>query len=82
MQNKTRSLLQELEAIGNNRDVTHVMESRGHNIITSAINLLEMISRHYTAEQAAVLEKKLLNAIRSRDQGKFTKSLRKSPREK
>jgi hypothetical protein len=78
MQKQTRSLLQELEAIGNNRDTSHVIESRAHNIITSAINLLEMINRHYPAEQAQVLERKLLGAIKARDQGKFSKSIKKN----
>lgn len=78
MQKQTRSLLQELEAIGNQRDTNHIIESRGHNIITSAINLLEMINRHYTPVQAAVLERKLLHAIKSKDQTKFAKSLRKN----
>ena len=78
MQKQTRSLLQELEAIGNNRDTSHVIESRAHNIITSAINLLEMIGRNYPEEQAQILERKLLGAIKSRDQGKFAKSLKKN----
>ena len=78
MQKQTRSLLQELEAIGNNRDTTHVIESRAHNIITSAINLLEMIGRNYPEEQAQILERKLLGAIKSRDQAKFAKSLKKN----
>lgn len=77
MQRKTRSLLEELEAIGNNRDSSHVIESRAHNIITSAINLLEMINKHYEPEKAQILEKKLLSAIKSRDQSRFSKSLRK-----
>lgn len=77
MQRKTRSLLEELEAIGNNRDAAHVIESRAHNIITSAINLLEMINKQYDPEKAQILEKKLLNAIRARDQSKFSKSIRK-----
>lgn len=77
MQKQTRSLLEELDAIGNNRDTTHLIESRGHNIITSAINLIEMINRHYSPEQAAILERKLLGAIKSRDQTKFAKSLKK-----
>ena len=81
MQKQTRSLLQELEAIGNNRDTSHVIESRAHNIITSAINLLEMINKNYTVEQAQVLERKLLSAIKARDQGKFSKSLRKNSSE-
>jgi hypothetical protein len=77
MQRKTRSLLEELEALGQNRDSKHVIESRAQHIITSAINLLEMIGKHYDAEKAQVLEKKLLNAIKSRDQSKFSKSIRK-----
>jgi hypothetical protein len=78
MQKQTRSLLQELEAIGNNRDTSHIIESRAHNIITSAINLLEMINRNFPEEQAQILERKLLGAIKSRDQGKFSKSLKKN----
>jgi hypothetical protein len=78
MQKQTRSLLQELEALGNNRDTSHVIESRAHNIITSAINLLEMINRNYPKEQAEILERKLLGAIKSRDQGKFSKSIKKN----
>jgi hypothetical protein len=79
MQKQTRSLLQELEALGNNRDTSHIIESRAHNIITSAINLLELINKHYPEEQAQVLERKLLSAIKSKDQQRFSKSLRKKP---
>jgi hypothetical protein len=78
MQRKTRSLLEELEALGENRDAKYLIESRAHNIITSAINLLEMINKHYDPEKASILERKLLNAIKSRDQGRFSKSLRKN----
>jgi hypothetical protein len=78
MQKKTRSLLEELEIVGNNRDTKHIIESRAHNIITSAINLLEMINKHYDTEKAAVLERKLLNAIKSRDQDRFSRSIRRS----
>ena len=77
MQKKTRSLLEELEAIGNNRDTKHVIESRASNIITSAINLLEMINKHYDSEKAQILERKLLSAIKSRDQARFSKSIKK-----
>jgi len=78
MQKQTRSLLQELEALSTNRDTSHLIESRAHNIITSAINLLEMIKKHYDPEKAQILEKKLLLAIKSRDQSRFSKSLNKS----
>ena len=79
MQRQTRSLLKELEALGSNRDTSHVIESRAHNIITSAINLVELINKHYPEEQALLLEKKLLSAIKRKDQSKFSKSLRKKP---
>lgn len=78
MQKKTRSLLEELELIGNNRDMTHVIESRAHNIITSAINLIELINKHYDANTSELLEKKLLSAIKGRDQNRFAKSIRKN----
>jgi hypothetical protein len=78
MQKQTRSLLEELEAIGNNRDMTHVIESRAHNIITSAINLIELISKHYDKNTSEILERKLLSAIKGRDQARFSKSIRKN----
>lgn len=78
MQKRTRSLLEELEAIGNNRDSAHLIENRAHNIITSAINLLELINRHYDKDKAEILERKLLSAIKSRDQSRFTKVLKKN----
>ena len=78
MQRKTKSLLEELEALGSNRDKSHIIESRGHNIITSAINLIEMINKCYSPEQAETLEKKLLSAIKNKDQTRFSRSLRKN----
>jgi len=78
MQKKTRSLLEELEAIGSNRDINHVIESRAHNIIMSAINLLELINKQYDKDKAELLEKKLLSSIKYKDQHRFGKSLRKS----
>ena len=78
MQKKTRSLLEELEAIGNNRDMSHVIESRAHNIITSAINLIELINRQYDSEKAQILERKLLLAIKSKDQNRFSKSIKRT----
>jgi hypothetical protein len=70
--------LQELEELGNNRDASHVIESRASNIITSAIHLLEMIQKHYPEEQAQILERKLLSSIKSRDKDRFSKSIKKN----
>jgi hypothetical protein len=77
MQKRTKSLLEELESIGSNRDMNHVIESRAHNVITSAINLIELMNRHYSVEKAELLEKKLLSAIKGKDSRRFAKSLRK-----
>ena len=77
MQKRTRSLLEELEAIGNNRDMNHVIENRAINVISSAINLIELMNRHYDPTKAELLEKRLLSAIKNKDQRKFSKSLRK-----
>lgn len=77
MQKKTRSLLEELQAFGDTRDINNVIENRASNIITSAIHLIELMQKHYSSEKAELLEKKLLSAIKSKDQARFTKSLRK-----
>ena len=78
MQKKTRSLLEELDAMYIDRDQRHVIENRASNIIASAIRLLEEIEGSYTAEQAENLTRKLLNAIRLKDTEKFTRTVRKT----
>jgi hypothetical protein len=77
MQKRTRSLLEELESIGNDRDINHVIESRATNVISSAINLLELIKRHYSKEKAEILERKLLSSIKNKDTQRFSKSIKK-----
>jgi hypothetical protein len=78
MQKKTRSLLEELDAMYIERDQRHVIENRASNIITSAIRLLEEIEGNYSPEQADNLTRKLLNAIRLKDPEKFTRTVRKT----
>lgn len=78
MKRQTRSLLEELESIGKTHDTRHIIENRANNIISSAIHLMEVIERNFSSEQAAILEKKLLIAIKNRDQSKFSRSLKRS----
>jgi hypothetical protein len=78
MQKKTRSLLEELDALYIERDNRHVIENRASNVIASAIRLLEQIDQTYSPEQAENLKRKLLNAINHRDPAKFTRSVRKT----
>ena len=77
MQKKTKSLLEELQSFGDTRDINNIIENRASNIITSAINLIELMQKNYPSDKAELLEKKLLSAIKSKDQDRFTKSLRK-----
>jgi ABC-type protease/lipase transport system fused ATPase/permease subunit len=78
MQKRTRSLLEELDSMYIERERDLVIESRAANIIAGAINLLEQIDASYTQEQAENLTRKLLNAIRTRDTSKFSRTVRRS----
>jgi hypothetical protein len=82
MQKKTRSLLEELNSIYDQRhaerDRRYIIESRASNVIASAVRLVEEIEQHYTPEQADNLVRKLLNAIRTKDARKFTRSVRRT----
>lgn len=78
MQKKTRSLLEELNSMYVEKDQRHIIESRASNIIASAIRLMEEIDSSYTPEQAENLQRKLLNAIKLRDPGKFTRTVRRT----
>jgi hypothetical protein len=85
MQKKTRSLLEELDNIYDehyaDRDRRYIIESRANNVIASAIRLVEQIESAYPEEQAENLVRKLLNAIRMKDAGKFTRTVRRTDAE-
>jgi hypothetical protein len=78
MQKKTRSLLEELDAMYIERDQRHVIETRASNVIASAIRLMEQIDEIYPLDQAENLKRKLLNAINQRDPGKFIRTVRRT----
>ena len=77
MRKSTRSILQELSDLGVSRDKDLVIESRGTNLIQSAVNLLNLIKENYDIETAAELERRFLNAIRTGDTAKFTRGIKK-----
>ena len=82
MQKKTRSILEELDSIYNEKyakqDSVYIIESRAQNVISSAVRLIEQIEETYDADQAENLVRKLLNAIRFKDEGKFIRTVRRS----
>jgi hypothetical protein len=77
MRKSTRSILQELSDLGVKRDTDLIIESRGSNIIESAINLLVLIRENYDIETSAELERRFVNAIRSGDSAKFKRGIKK-----
>ena len=78
MQKKTRSLLEELDSLYIERDRRLLIENRAASVITTAIRLIEQIESEYSPEQAENLTRKLLNAIRTKDSGKFSRSVKRT----
>jgi len=77
MKLRTRSILQELNEIADRRDKESLIESKAMNIINSAINLMELINKHYEPEVAQELERRFINSIKGADTAKFTRGIRK-----
>lgn len=74
MKIKTKSLLESLVELAPEKDVSLVIESRGANIIASAITLIESIQEKFGDDLAEDLERKLLSCIRNRNDGKFVRA--------
>lgn len=77
MQKRTRSILDELAHLPVGKDRENLVESRAGHVIQGAINLINYIKENYDPEQAAELERRLLNSIRAQDPAKFTRGVRR-----
>jgi hypothetical protein len=77
MRKSTRSILQGLTDATVSRNSDLVIESRGSNIIASAINLLELIRENYDIETAAELERRFINSIKANDPAKFKRGIKR-----
>jgi hypothetical protein len=77
MRKSTRSILQGLSDVNLSRDPELIIESRGSNIIQSAINLLELVKENYDIETAAELERRFINSIKSGDPAKFKRGIQR-----
>jgi hypothetical protein len=73
----TRSLLEELNSVAENRNSEAIIESRATHVIDSAINLLKLIRENFNEEQAYELERRLINSIKGEDPAKFVRSIRR-----
>lgn len=77
MKKRTRSILEELNSLGNTRSSELLIENRGQNLIESSVNLLTLIKQQFNEEEAGELERRFLNAIRTGDPRKFSRGVRK-----
>lgn len=77
MKKRTRSILEELNNLGQNKNTDELIETRGNNLIESAINLINLVRNQYSDEIALDLEKRFLNSIRSQDPKKFKRGMGK-----
>jgi hypothetical protein len=77
MKKSTRSILEELNEISLIRNKDHLIETKGVNLVGSAINLLKLIKENYNLETAIELERRFINAIRSGDSDKFKRGMNK-----
>ena len=77
MQNRARSILDELDTLLVHKDRENLVESRAAHVIQGAINLIKYIQENYEPEQAMELERRLLNSIRTQEPEKFSRGIRK-----
>ena len=77
MKKHTRSILEELNNLGLNRDNDRLIETTANNIINSSINLINTLNQTYDAATAGELERRFLNSIKSGDPRKFKRGIEK-----
>ena len=77
LQNRARSILDELDSLFVHKDRENLVESRATHVIQGAINLINYIRENYDAEQAGELERRLLNSIRTQEPEKFKRGVRR-----
>ena len=61
MQQSSRSILEELNRAIPVKKKEHVVEARGHHIISSAIYFLQILTENYTEEEAEAVKRVLLS---------------------
>ena len=62
-------------ALNKNNDL--IIDSTANNIINSSINLINVIYENYSPIEAAELEKRFINSIRTGDPNKFKRGIQR-----
>lgn len=76
MDKKFRSIVDELFDYTPAKNKELIIESRGQQVIASALNLIRLIKESFDEDTANDLSKRLVRAIASEDQEKFTRKMR------
>jgi hypothetical protein len=76
-QHGSRSILEELNRAIPAKKKEHVVESRGHHIISSAIHFLQVLTENYSEEESEIIVKRFLSSIKNGDPDRFIRQVRK-----
>lgn len=77
MNNKTRSILTELDSLVSVKNKHSIVESRSNHIIESAIKLFDYIESNYSDEEALELQKRFFSSLRNKDPKRFERGIKK-----
>lgn len=69
--------MQELQNYVPKRSRADLIESKGTNIIISALNLLETIDNEYPPEEADALKKRFMLSLKTGEPARFSSSMKK-----
>lgn len=70
-----RNLLEELMGYVPEKGKLELLQTRGDNALSSAINLIEFISESFGEEEANDLTKRFISAIRNKDPKRFQRGV-------
>ncbi len=77
LRQSSRSILEELNRAVPSKKKEHVVESRGHHIISSAVHFLQVLTENYSEEEAEQITRRFLSAIKGQDPQRFIRAVRK-----
>ena len=77
LRQSSRSILEELNRAVPSKKKEHVVETRGHHIISSAVHFLQVLTEEYSEEEAEQITRRFLSAIKGQDPNRFIRAVRK-----
>ena len=77
MKRHTRSILEEISQSVPQSNREALIESRASHVISSALNLIDMLYESYDENTAGDLSRRLINSIKGSDPAKFERGIRR-----